>query len=219
MPDYDEEYNDYGLDQYGECLAGEEEEKVARRKEAIQTFDDLMLRLYKEFATPETDKQASLTKVPILKLIEQDESQTVEFKETLECDTQQRGKNKDVLISSLKTIAAFLNSNSGGTLLVGVDDSGKIKGIERDLSLIKSGNTDKFEQKIRNCLKDRFKPQPIEKINISFEKLSEGTICRVDVLANEDIVHLDEQVYVRDGNVTQRLEGRALTYWIQQREN
>lgn len=166
-----------------------------------------------------TKAAASRAQVTISKLIGQSEGTSLEFKETLEYDTKQKEKNKDVLLSSLKTIAGFLNSKSKGTLLIGVDDSGKIKGIERDLSLMKSSNTDRFEQKIRNCLKDRFKPQPIGKVKISFEKLPEGTICRVDVQTSKEIIHLDNDVYVRDGNTTQKLEGRALTDWIQQRKN
>jgi hypothetical protein len=160
-------------------------------------------------------KALNLAKVPISRLIEQGESYTLEFKETLDYDTQNKGKNKDILLSSLKTIAGFLNAASG-TLLIGVGDSGKIKGIGRDLSLMKNGNNDKFQLKIRNCLKDRFQPQPIGKVNISFEKFPEGTICRVDVQASEDIIHLDNRVYVREGNTTQLLDGRALTDWIQQ---
>lgn len=161
-------------------------------------------------------KETSLAEVPISKLIKQGESHTLEFKETLECDTQREGKNKDVSLSSLKTIAGFLNAKDG-TLLIGVDDSGKIKGIERDLNILKLGNKDKFELKIRNYLKDRFKPQPIGKVKISFEDFPEGTICRIDVEATKDIVHLDNKVYVREGNATQKLEGRDLTDWMQQR--
>jgi uncharacterized protein YaaQ len=160
--------------------------------------------------------ESNLTEVSILELIKQSESQTLEFKETLEYDTHQNRKNDDVLLSSLKTIAGFLNAKSG-TLLIGVDDSGNIKGIERDFSIMKHGNNDRFELKIRNCLKDRFKPQPIGKVNISFEKFTEGTICRVDVHASQEIVHLDDEVYVRDGNTTQLLEGQSLTNWIKQR--
>jgi hypothetical protein len=160
----------------------------------------------------------------ISQIIEQGEGQTVEFKETLEYDVKTNKSSKDVLLSVLKTIAGFLNAD-GGTLLIGVNDSGEIKGIERDLSIMKHGNSDRFEQKIRNCLRDRFRPQPIGKIEISFEKFyegtvgkfTEGTICRIDVPANKDVIHLDGYVYVRDGNTTQKLEGRDLTDWIQQR--
>ena len=159
-----------------------------------------------------------LAKVPVSELIKKyGEGHTLEFKETLEYATQNKGKNKDILLSSLKTIAGFLNAE-GGTLLIGVDDSGKIKGIERDLSALRHGNNDRFEQKIRNFLRERFRPQPIRKIDISFEKLPQGTVCRVDVQASKDIIHLDNKVYVRDGNTTQLLDGRALTDWIQERK-
>lgn len=165
-----------------------------------------------------TETKTELAKVPISELIKQGESQTLEFKETLEYDTEEKKKNKDILHSSLKTIAGFLNTE-GGTLLIGVHDSGKIEGIERDLSIMKHSNNDKFELKIRSCLKDRFKPQPIGKVNISFEKFTEGMICRVDVQTSKEIVHLDNEVYVRDGNTTQKLEGQSLTDWVQQKSN
>jgi len=157
------------------------------------------------------------TKVPVLKLIKYDEGHTLEFKETLEYDTQNKGKNKDILLSSLKTIAGFLNAE-GGTLLIGVDDSGKIKGIHRDLSIMRHRNNDKFQQNIRNFLRAHFEPQPFGNIDISFERLEEGTVCRVDVQASEDIIHLDNEVYVREGNTTPRLFGRALTDWSQKRK-
>lgn len=162
-------------------------------------------------------KALNLAKVPISRLIEQGESYTLEFKETLDYDTQNKGKNKYILLSSLKTIAGFLNA-AGGTLLIGVDDSGKIKGIKQELSIMKIGNNDKFQLKIQNCLKDRFEPQPFGKVNILFKRFPEGTICRVDVQASEGIIHLDKKVYVREGNTTQLLDGRTLTEWIEKRK-
>lgn len=157
---------------------------------------------------------------PILQLIAQGESHSLEFKEALEYDTRQNQRSDDILKSSLKTIAGFLNSD-GGTLLIGVTDTGEIKGIERDLRLLPTAqrNYDRFKQKIRNCLRDRFTPSPIGKIAISFEELAEGAVCRVDVQKSNDIIHFDGDIYVRDGNKTQKLEGPALTNWIQQRAN
>jgi len=160
--------------------------------------------------------KVDLAKVPISKLIKQGESHTLEFKEIAECNTQQNRKNNDVLFPSLKAIAGFSNAK-GGTLLIGVDDSGKITGIDQYLNTMKRGNNDTFEQQIRNCLKDRFSPQPIGKVNMSFGKFTEGTICRVDVHASQEIVHLDNKVYVREGNTTQLLEGQSLSNWTKQR--
>lgn len=180
-------------------------------QESLSNHDDYNSKI--ELALQYVKKY--LAKVPISRLIEQGESYTLEFKETLDYDTQNKGKNKDILLSSLKTIAGFLNAASG-TLLIGVDDSGKIKGIRRDLSIMKDGNNDKFQLKIQNYLKDRFQPQPIGKVNISFEKFRAETICRVDVQASKDIIHLDNKVYVREGNTTQLLEGRTLIEWVQE---
>lgn len=161
-------------------------------------------------------KVLNLAKIPISRLIEQGESHTLEFKEIPECNTQQNRKNNDVLFPPLKTIAGFLNAE-GGILLIGVDNSGKIVGIEPYLNTMEQGNKDTFEQQIRNCLRDRFEPYPIGKVKVSFEKFMEGTVCRVYVQADKEPVNLDNEVYVRDGNTTQLLKGRRLTDWIQQR--
>jgi len=83
---------------------------------------------------------------------------------------------------------------------------------------MKNGNNDKFELKIRNYLKDRLQPQPIGEVNISFENFRAETICRVYVQASKDIIHLDNKVYVREGNTTQLLDGLTLTDWIQKRK-
>ena len=164
----------------------------------------------------ETDKQADLAKVPISELIKQGESHRLEFKETLEYDVKQKRNNRDLTKECLKAIAAFLNTD-GGTLLIGVKDNGEITGIERDLPYVQKKNLDGFQLKLRDLIRNRFEPGPIGKLNVLFEKLPEVTICRVDVEKSEEVVHLDNQVYVRDGNTTQKLEGRPLTDWVRQR--
>jgi len=211
-------------DSMGRCVSDKEFKKKLdvfnnEYKSLIQRkklFEDIGV---KETSTRQnSEKIKSQNLIPISNLIEQGEGPTIEFKETLEYDVETNKNNKDVLLSSLKTIAGFLNSD-GGTMLIGVNDSGKIMGIERDLGTMKHSSNDKFQVKIRNCLKDRFSPQPIRKVNITFEKFVEGVICRVDVRSSKDVVNLDDDVYVRDGNTTQKLKGRALTDWFQQRNN
>ena len=67
-------------------------------------------------------------------------------------------------------------------------------------------------------LNSRFEPAPIGKVEITFEDLPDGSICRVDVKSNSEIVHLDgKDVYIRDGNTTRKLEGPTLTRWISER--
>ena len=159
---------------------------------------------------------------PVLQLIAQGEGHTLEFKESLFVNSQTGNVDDGVFHSSLKTIAAYLNTN-GGTLLIGVHDSGEIKGIDRDIRASGRGrNRDSFELKLRNVLSgdnSRFAPIALGHCQISYEELAEGTICKVYVtpMPREEIAHLDGDVFVRDGNRTIQLTGPDLTRWIQQR--
>lgn len=158
---------------------------------------------------------------PILKLIAEGENHTLEFKETLQYNIHTNQSDPEIFHSSLKTIAAFLNAD-GGTLLVGVSDSGEIKGIDRDKRSMGRINNDRFELKIRNAISgqnSRFTPAATGNVQISFEELNEGTICRIDVqaLPTSEIQHFDNEVYVRDGNRTIKLTGPDRTNWTRQR--
>lgn len=76
--------------------------------------------------------KTDLARVPISELIKRGEGHTLEFKETLEYDIEQNRHESSLNKECLKTIAAFLNTD-GGTLLIGVKDSGEIGGIEREM--------------------------------------------------------------------------------------
>lgn len=154
---------------------------------------------------------------PILQLIAQGEGPNLEFKETLEADVRTGEKYPGVLASALKTIAAFLNTE-GGTLLIGVSDCGQIKGLEKDFGLCSKHDADGLEQKLRSLLRDRFEPDPLGKVAITFLHLPDGEVCRLDVGASQDVVYLDgKDVYVRDGNTTRKLEGPVLVNWIREK--
>lgn len=88
-----------------------------------------------------------------LRELEAGEGPSIEFKETLYLDTKKyrlSGKpieqchSDDVLISSLKTISAYLNTN-GGTLYVGVNDDGVPTGLSVEYPLV-SQKTQSFDQ-------------------------------------------------------------------------
>ena len=89
---------------------------------------------------------------PITDLIELGESYILEFKSTFQWDVVTGEQNKALRLSSLKTIAAFLNSQ-GGTLLIGVENDGSIFGMDRDLALAKNSR-DSFEQLMVSLVTD-----------------------------------------------------------------
>jgi type I restriction-modification system DNA methylase subunit len=158
---------------------------------------------------------------PVLTFIAGGESSTIEFKETLEADNDTGAKHPGVLMGALKTINAFLNTN-GGKLLIGVSDKGEIKGLKLDFMLCQKGKQDQdgFELKLRDLIKARLKPIPLNLIAITFEVLLEGIICIIDVSPSKDESYLNESgVYVRDGNRTIQLSGKELVDWVKNRNS
>ena len=196
--------------------------KSAKKNLASRTFSSPLLlnplRCQRILSKPPSYWRSN----PIVELIGHGENHTLEFKETLQYNIHTSQADANILHSSLKTIAGFLNAD-GGTLLIGVSDTGDIKGLARDLSVLgRNADNDKFELKIRNCISgqnSRFRPAAAGHVGITFEELSEGTVCRVDVqpLPRTEILHFDNGVYVCDGNQTLKLEGPDLTDWTRRR--
>jgi len=156
---------------------------------------------------------------PVLLLIAEGEGQRLEFKETLEWDIRQQKGNRELHKEICKTVCALANAD-GGTLLIGVADSGEIKGLERDFGLCKAGkqNRDGFQLKLQDLLREHLSPLPINSVGISFCDFAEGVICKVDVKPSRKVVHIDAQdVYVRFGNQSLKLTGQQLTEWIEER--
>ncbi len=80
-------------------------------------------------------------------LIDTGESGTLEFKSTLMTNLQTGEPDKRMEKAVLKTISAFLNTN-GGTLLVGVEDDGNIRGVDIE----RFENRDKMNLHITNII-------------------------------------------------------------------
>jgi len=87
---------------------------------------------------------ANLPPVSIEDLIEEGESDELEFKSSLRWDVCDGCVNKKLEEVIIKTVAAFTNSD-GGTLLIGVDDDGNVLGLENDYAALGNADKDKFE--------------------------------------------------------------------------
>lgn len=115
--------------------------------------------------------------------------------EALKCGEGQEIEFKRGIVDEdfLKSVTAFANTNDG-TIFVGIDDEGKIKGIEAKTLKAK----DVFRTKILNLIKNRIKPYPL--VNISFEEIRGYTIAKVFVPRGEELLYfLDGIIYIRDG--------------------
>jgi serine/threonine protein kinase len=114
-------------------------------------------------------------------LIAGGESASLEFKQTLRWDIELQQRSDDVLRASMKTVCAFLNSE-GGTLLIGVADTGEPKGLADDLKHFEDHqNVDGFELRFRQALSRNVSPDPNRLVAVSFPYVNRIQVCRVDV--------------------------------------
>lgn len=147
-------------------------------------------------------------------LLQEGESDKLELKSSLQWsvkgDCEDKGLHKEVL----KTIAAFLNTE-GGTLLIGVEDNGKIFGIEKDCTCIKRGKgscRDRFELRITDLIQERIGKHFLGNIRIRFDTLDGKDVCAVYVRPSEKVAFLKSErgssveLYRRIGN-SSRIQG------------
>ena len=155
----------------------------------------------------------------ISQLILRGESETLEFKSTLQWDVIHQNQNKGLRDSSLKTLVAFMNSE-GGTLLIGVEDSGEIFGLEKDITIAQNSE-DGFLQLISSLIHDRIGPQYFPLIKYRIEKINEKLVCVVDVSKSSDPTFLDgtsgKEFYIRAGNTSRPLDPQQTVAYINTR--
>ena len=140
-------------------------------------------------------------------LIAGGESASLEFKQTMRWDTKLQKRSTEVQRASMKTVCAFLNSG-GGTLLIGVADTGKPTGLEDDLQDFSDKKTvDGFELKFRDALSTSLNPDQNQLVTLSFPYVNGIQICRVDASRSPRPVFLvarsgPAEFFVRKGNAS-----------------
>jgi len=86
-------------------------------------------------------------------------------------DIRQKKASKEIEAVVVKTVASFLNSEAGGTLLVGVDDGGAVLGLEHDYETLgKRQNRDGFENFLTTLLLDAYGKESSPLISITFHE-------------------------------------------------
>ena len=152
---------------------------------------------------------------PLSDLIGMGEGMGLEFKSTLQWDVVESKQNKGLRDSVLKTLVAFMNAE-GGTTLIGVEDSGQIFGLERDLNLL-GGSQDRFLQLFNSLVADRIGVQYTPYVVARIESVEGKSICVVDTSKSTEPAFMSGQTgrefYVRVGNTTRALDPeQTLTY-------
>jgi predicted HTH transcriptional regulator len=117
----------------------------------------------------------------------------------------------------LKTVAAFLNSHQGGTLLIGVNDEGEIIGLNHDYQTVQKKNRDGYELFLTNdLLLKKLGKDLAPYIRITFHEVEGKDVCRIALNPSPRPVYVKlkdpksgqpkECFFIRTGNSTSKLD-------------
>lgn len=158
-----------------------------------------------------------MQKADILKLIEEGESEWLEFKSTLRTNLQTGESDKRMEKAVLKTIVAFLNTD-GGNLLIGVSDDGTIIGAD----VASFDNKDKMGLHLSNIISSQIGEEFIPYISFFMVDFGDKTVIRVKCDPCRDPVFLregkTETFFIRKGPQSDDIAGTALLTYVGNRK-
>lgn len=197
----------------------------------LDKFEEFLLvrrkKLAKElnkFLEGITKTEESVTEVSIEDLINEGESNELEFKSSIRWNYNTESVDRKLETVILKTIAAFANAE-GGTLIIGVNDEGEILGLERDYTSLKGGR-DEFEQHLINLINYNFgKVFATSRVIVKFASIDDKEVCQIDIARSNREIYLEinengqknSKFFVRSGNTSQELGIKEITEYINSR--
>lgn len=207
------------------------EDKSLWKLEAFEDFlqerRKMLAKELNNFLQNITVTEESIGKISLDEVIQEGESNELEFKSSLRWSYQVGIIDKKLENVILKSIAAFGNVD-GGTLLIGIDDDGQAVGLDRDFTSL-NGNKDEFELHLRNLINKSFgKSFATTTLKIEFPIVNDIEICKIDVSPSVKPIYLEivdnngqkaKKFYVRSGNSSQELDISEVNDYISSRWN
>jgi hypothetical protein len=180
-----------------------------------QSVKDDALAAYKAAAPKDADQQ-------VRSLIAAGETANLEFKSSARWDLKQNTASKLIEQIVVKTSAGFLNADSGGTLLLGVDDDGNVLGLENDYKTMgKKPNRDGYENWVTTLLLGEFGKDASPLIRMTFHDIDGKDVCQVAFKPSPRPIFVKdgnaEHLYIRTGNSTRLLTSREAIEYSKQR--
>ena len=180
-----------------------------------QSEKDAALATYKLLAPKSADRQVE-------NLIAKGEGASLEFKSSARWDVKENKASKLIEQVVVKTVAGFLNVESGGTLFLGVDDDGKVLGLENDYKTMgKKPNRDGYENWLTTMLLGEFGKDASPLICITFHTIDGKDVCQLALKPSPKPMFVkdgnSEHLYIRAGNSTRLLTTREAVEYCKQR--
>lgn len=147
----------------------------------------------------------------VAELIARGEGERVELKATARWNMKSGARDPRMEDEVLVTVAGFMNAR-GGTLLIGVEDDGTVRGLAKDLAMSPGRNRDGFQLWLRTLLAERIGRAETADVGVSFAEIDGKEVCRVDVAPGDRPVFVGSSggartadFHLRVGNATRRL--------------
>lgn len=156
-----------------------------------------------------------------------DETDTVEFKQSLVFHPKSNDVDVDAQIYNImRSIAGFMNHN-GGTLYIGVKNNGVPMGIELDYPELNKGNDsygnytpdwDGWNRKLVDSVRKYLGSFAATLINVEKEENSGVIVAKINIQRSAKPIYVNSRtLYRRQCNTTAMLTGDELTWFILER--
>lgn len=190
--------------------------KIENYEQFLKERREMLAKNLNVYLNNITEIKEISTPVTLQDMIDEGESDELEFKSTLRWDLKEGLANRKLEDVIMKTVAAFANSQ-GGSILIGVGDDGTVIGLEHDYTSLKGGggDRDKFELHLRQLLNKPFGNAFVsQKVKIKFHPIDDKEVCEIEiseavepmiVKVNDKNNQPIEKFYVRSGNSSQEL--------------
>ncbi len=160
-------------------------------------------------ASWEPQDEMPFTESTARRLMAAGESGEVEFKSSLRWDLRENRVNKELEKVIVKTLAGFLNSEGGGTLLIGVNDEGKAVGLAPDYESLKKKDRDGFERHLRQLIESSIGASASSFLTVTFHEIDARDICHVSADRSDHPIYIfrnnQSVFYLRTGPATKEL--------------
>lgn len=117
------------------------------------------------------------------------------------------GKNEPFSSGIMKAIAGLANAE-GGEVLIGIDDGGKVIGVDSEVN--KYGGKDRLEAAFRNAIKNALNTDSSGIYRLRFEAYQGALLCRVEVFKSKVRIFVGPkgEFFKREGNLTRAFSAR-----------
>lgn len=177
-----------------------------------QTVKDAAIAAYRAFAPNPDDQQVAA-------IIRQGERAQVEFKVAALTKPSDGSKDGTMPSNIVQSVASYLNSREGGTLIIGVQDDGTVRGLAQDYvhANKQKANQDGYTLWLDDTLGNQLGNQWRNLWSITFHQVDGHEVCRIRVQPAPEPVYLNGDLYVRGNQGKKKLTAQESIVYISQR--